>query len=174
MDDKRRVFMERAARVAGFAIVLMISAPIACSRPEPAQSSVSHEALQAGVDSAATRLLAALRTDSPDSLLALMADDVIIMPPGEPVLKGKAAVRAWYDQFVKQMRTSSLNITDRELLIGGDYATEVAGFEWTLVPAAGGQQIVDRGSYIQVWHRQADGRWVFSREVWNSTAPPPT
>ena len=165
--------MERAARVAGFAIVVMSSA-IACSRPEAAESSVSHEALRAGVDSAATRLLAALRTDSPDSLLALMAEDVTIMPPGEPVLKGKAAVRAWYEQFVKQMRTSSLDITDREVLTGGDYATEVAGFEWTLVPVAGGQKIVDRGSYIQVWKRQPDGRWVFTREVWNSAAPPAT
>ncbi len=166
--------MMRSAWVASSTAVIISAAALACSRPEPAQTTAQHAALEAGVDSAATRLLAALRTDSPDSLLALMAENVIIMPPGEPVLKGKAAVRTWYEQFVKQMRTSSLNITDRELLMGGDYATEVAGFEWTLVPVAGGQQIVDRGSYIQVWHRQPDGRWQFTREVWNSAAPPAT
>ena len=113
-----------------------------------------------------------MRTDSPDSLLALLSDDVIIMPPNETVLKGKPAVRTWYEGFVKQMRTSGLTITDREVLLGGDYATEVAGFEWRLVPVAGGQEIIDRGSYMQVWHRQPDGRWLFSREVWNSGAPP--
>ena len=166
--------MMRSARVASSTVMIISAAAIACSGPEPGQGTTQHDGLQAGVDSAATRLLAALRTDSPDSLMALMADNVIIMPPGEPVLKGKAAVRTWYEQFVKQMRTSSLNVTDRELLIGGDYATEVAGFEWTLMPVAGGQQIVDRGSYIQVWHRQPDGRWEFTREVWNSTAPPAT
>ena len=166
--------MMRSAWVVSSTAMILSVATIACSRTESAQNSAQHDAHQAGVDSAATRLLAALRTDSPDSLLALMADDVIIMPPGEPVLKGKAAVRTWYEQFVKQMRTSSLKITDRELLIGGDHATEVAGFEWTLVPVAGGQQIVDRGSYIQLWKRQPDGRWVFSREVWNSAAPPAT
>ena len=101
-----------------------------------------------------------------------MADDVIIMPPIETVLKGRPAVRTWYEGFVKQMRTAGLDITDREVLLGGDYATEVAGFEWKLVPVAGGQGIVDRGSYMQVWHRQPDGRWLFSREVWNSGAPP--
>jgi ketosteroid isomerase-like protein len=167
------MFMMRSSWVVSSTAMILSVATIACSRTEPAQNSAQDDAHQAGVDSAATRLLAALRTDSPDSLLALMAEDVIIMPPGEPVLKGKAAVRTWYEQFVKQMRTSSLNITDRELLISGDHATEVAGFEWTLVPVAGGQQIVDRGSYIQVWKRQPDGRWVFSREVWNSAAPPP-
>ena len=152
--------------------LIVVAAAIACCAPGSEKSSTPPAVPQAGVDSAADRLLAALRTDATDSLLALMSDDVIIMPPNEPVLKGKAAVRTWYEQFVQQMHTSSLTITDREVLIGGDFATEVAGFEWTLTPVAGGPPIVDRGSYMQVWHRQPDGRWVFSREVWNSTAPP--
>lgn len=127
---------------------------------------------QAGVDSAADRLLTALRTNASDSLMVLMADDVMLMPPNEAVLRGKAAVRAWYDQFLTQLRTSSLTITDREVLMGGEWATELAAFEWTLVPVAGGPAVVDRGSYVQVWHRESDGRWLFSRELWNSTVPP--
>lgn len=163
--------MKRAIHVGRSVAVMVAVVAIACSPPKSEQASTQAPDARPAVDSAANRLLAALRADSPDSLLALVAEDVIIMPPNEQVLKGKAAVRAWYEAFVKQMHTSSLTITDRELLIGGDYATEVAGFEWTLVPAAGGAPMVDRGSYMQVWHRQADGRWVFSREVWNSTAP---
>ena len=161
----------RSASVARSACTIVAVLAVACSTGEAAKDGAPPASLRAGVDSAADRLLAALRTDSPDSLVALLADDVIIMPPNEPVLKGKAAVRTWYEQFVKQMRTSSLTISDREVLIGGDYATEVAGFEWTLAPVAGGTPVVDRGSYIQVWHRGADGRWMFSREVWNSSAP---
>jgi uncharacterized protein (TIGR02246 family) len=170
-SNTREVLMLRPVYV-GRAVALTIAVvAIACSPQKSDQASTHAHDVRPAVDSTANRLLAALRTDSPDSLLALMADDVIIMPPNEPVLKGKAAVRTWYEAFVKQMHTSSLTITDRELLIGGDYATEVAGFEWTLVPAAGGAPTVDRGSYMQVWHRQADGRWLFSREVWNSSAP---
>jgi ketosteroid isomerase-like protein len=120
------------------------------------------------VDSAADRLLAALRANASDSLLALLAEDVIIMPPNEPVLRGKAAVRAWYDQALTQMRTSSLTVSNREVLMGKDWATEVAGFAWTLVPVAGGPPVIERGSYMQVWQRGSDGRWLFSREVWNS------
>ena len=163
--------MTSIARIGHSAFLVFSVLLIACSSQKSGRDTGQQPTLQAGVDSAAARLLAALRSDAPDSLLALMTDDVIIMPPNEPVLKGKAAVRNWYEQFVKQMRTSSLNITDRELLIGGDYAAEVAAFEWTLAPAAGGAPMTDRGSYIQVWHRQPDGRWLFSREVWNSTTP---
>ena len=146
-------------------------AAVACSGPSAGDTS-DGAAIRAGVDSAATRLLVALRTNAADSLLALMANDVVLMPPNEPVLKGKAAVGAWYEQFLTRLRTSDLRITDREVLIGGDWATELAGFEWTLVPVAGGPSTTDRGSYIQVWHREPDGRWLFARELWNSTSPP--
>ena len=103
--------------------------------------------------------------------MVLMADDVVLMPPNEAVLKGKPAVRAWYDRLLAQLRTSNLTITDREVLIGGEWATELAAFEWTLVPIAGGPAVIDRGSYVQVWHREPDGRWLFSRELWNSATP---
>ena len=53
--------------------------------------------------------------------MALMAEDVVIIPPNEAVLRGKAAVHAWYEQFLTQMRTSSLTITNREVFIGGDW-----------------------------------------------------
>ncbi len=162
-----------AASIGRFTCLMAVATAIACSSQTGDPRTLQGAALQAGVDSATNRLLAALRADAPDSLMALMAEDVVIMPPNEAVLRGKAAVRAWYEQFVTQLRTSSLTITNREVLIGGDWATEVAGFEWALVPVAGGAPVMDRGSYIQVWHREPDGRWRFSREVWNATSPVP-
>ncbi len=137
----------------------------------PPGASSEHPVARAAVDSAADRLLAALRSDDPDSLSVLLADDVVIMPPGEAALNGKVAARTWYEALVGQMRTSSLNVTDRELFLDGEWAMEVAAFEWTLVPAAGGPPATDRGHYMQLWHREPDGRWLFSREVWNTGAP---
>jgi hypothetical protein len=77
----------RSARLLG------VLAAVACSGAPGAERS-DHASLQAGVDSAANRLLSALRTNGSDSLMALMADDVVLMPPNEAVLKGKVAVRA--------------------------------------------------------------------------------
>lgn len=156
------------SRLTGFVVVLAVSACSAKSADTEANSST---AARAGVDSAANRLLVGLRTNNSDSLMALMAPDVVMMPPGEPALKGSDAVRAWYNQFLTQLRTSDLTITDREVMMGGDWASEVAGYEWTLQPVGGGQPIVDRGSYIQLWHHEPDGRWLFSREIWNSSIP---
>jgi uncharacterized protein (TIGR02246 family) len=162
--------MSRAVR---FAYLPLIAAVAACSARQGAEAS-SHAALRAGVDNASNRLVAALRANDADSLMALMADDVVMMPPNEAVLRGKGAVRAWYIGFLTQLRTSNLTITDREVLVGPEWTTELASFEWTLVPAAGGPSATERGSYVQVWRHEADGRWLFARELWNSTAPADT
>jgi uncharacterized protein (TIGR02246 family) len=162
----------RAVHIGRSAYLALAALTIACSPSDSAKTATPDAGAHAAVDSAANRLLAALRTDNADSLLALMANDVIIMPPNEAVLNGKPAVRTWYEAFVKQMHTTSLTISNRELLLGGDYATEVAQFEWTLKSVEGGPEVIDRGSYMQVWHREPDGHWLFSREVWNSMAQP--
>ena len=162
-----RIFPGVLRPVCAAAIVFALG----CSR-SPGPVTVDRAALQAGVDSAADRLLAALRTNNPDSLLALLADDVVLMPPNEAVLQGKAAVRTWYEGFLALMRTTSLTIGDREVLLGGEWATEIARFEWVLTPVAGGLPVTDRGSYMQVWRRGEDGKWLFSRELWNSGPPP--
>jgi ketosteroid isomerase-like protein len=153
-------------------LVIVMALAIACSPRTPDEEASGTSASTAAVDSASNRLLSALRSDSRDSLLALMTEDVVLMPPNEPVLRGKAAVSEWYGKFVGMMRTTGLTVTNREVLMGGDYASEIATFEWGLVSREGGPAITDRGSYIQVWQRQPDGRWLFSREVWNSMAPP--
>jgi ketosteroid isomerase-like protein len=152
------------------ACLLGMLAEVACSGNRSAKGA-DYASLRAGVDSAAERLLTALRANDAGSFMVLVADDVVLMPPNEPILKGKAAVQAWYDQFLTQLRTSDLTITDREVLVGAEWATELASFEWALVPVAGGATVIDRGSYVQVWHHEPDGRWLFAREIWNSTTP---
>ena len=151
--------------------LLGILTTVACNGGRRAATTDTTER-RAGIDSAADRLLTALRANDADSFMVLLTDDVVLMPPNEPRLKGKAAVRAWYDQFLTQLHTSHLTITDREVLIGGEWATELASFEWVLAPVGGGAAVTDRGSYVQVWHHEPDGRWLFAREIWNSTTQP--
>lgn len=104
--------------------------------------------------------------------MSYVADDVFFMPPGEPAVRGRAAVREWMAAFLGQYRTTSLTLSDREVLTGTDWAVELGTFEWGLRPAAGGEAVVDRGNYMQVWTRDGSGAWRFAREVYNSSVPP--
>lgn len=156
------------------ATLAVVAVVLACSAPPRAADPTETAAIRAAVDSASDGLLAALRTNSMDSLLSLTADDVVMMPPNEAPVRGKAAMRNWYAGFLAQVRTTALTVTEREVFIGSGWAAERATYEWVVTPVGGGQPSTDHGNYIQIWQRHSDGRWLFSREIWNSTDPVPS
>jgi SnoaL-like domain len=59
----------------------------------------------------------ALRTNDLETFMSYVAEDVFFMPPGEPPVRGRDAVRKWMTGFLAQYRTSSLTLADREVLI---------------------------------------------------------
>lgn len=123
------------------------------------------------VEAATAAFHQALRTNDPEALFAWVVEDVQMMPPGEPVVRGKDAMREWYAGFLSQYHTTSLELSDREVLVGAGWAVELGSYAWGLAPAAGGEPVLDRGNYMQVWTVQPDGQWRFAREIWNSSAP---
>jgi hypothetical protein len=54
---------------------------------------------RAAVEATTTAFHQALRTDNADEMFRYVAEDVVMMPPGESEVRGKAAVRAWYEGF---------------------------------------------------------------------------
>jgi hypothetical protein len=60
---------------------------------------------------------------------------------------------------------------DREVLVGDRWAVEKGAYEWVLKPKAGGDLLPDRGHYMQIWKLDANGNWLFAREIWNSSIP---
>jgi len=124
------------------------------------------------VEAATSAFHNALRTNDFETFMSYVAEDVLLMPPGEAPVRGKDAVGAWYSAFLSQFRTSSLTLSDQEIFLGDKWAVELGTYEWGLTPSAGGVPIVDHGTYMQVWKLQGDGEWRFAREIYNSSVPP--
>ena len=57
-----------------------------------------------------------------------------------------------------------------EVAKSGDMAY-VSGTYTFNVKDAGGKTMKDRGKYLEVWKRQADGSWKCSADAWNSDLP---
>ena len=123
-------------------------------------------------ESATAAFHEALRTNNAEALFEYVSDDVLLMPPGEDVVRGKKAMRDWYAGFLSQYRTSSLTLADREVFVTDGWAVELGAFEWGLTPAAGGATVVDRGNYMQLWKSLPSGEWRFEKEIWNSHGTP--
>ncbi len=109
---------------------------------------------------------AALYSGDLDILMALWSEDGVVMPPNEPSVTGKEAIRSWtqnlFNQFVVQ-----LTITSEQVEVFGDWAFVRTTYTTALTPKAGGEVVEESGKNIWIWKREADGSWKLAHNIWN-------
>ena len=99
-----------------------------------------------------------------DSMAAsIYADNATFMPPNQPMVQGRAAIRAWMKtaQPLKSFVVSPIDINGR-----GDLAYVRGTFQ--LLFESGAQ---DRGKFLEIRQRQQDGRWLIVADIFNSDLP---
>ncbi|HEV7346818.1 YybH family protein [Telluribacter sp.] len=102
------------------------------------------------------------RQDS-EALAELYTNEGSLLPPGAGELKGKQAIRDFW-QGAMQLGVAKARLTTGEAEEHGDTATEIGNF---VLSSATGDQI-DHGKYLVIWKRQND-RWYLHRDIWNSS-----
>lgn len=153
-----------------WAVVACAALLAGCERQEPIRRTPATAASDEKAFAATTGAFhETLRKNDVSGFMSYIDDKAIIAPPGDQTVIGKRAVEQWYKDFLRKYRTSSLNLTGKEVFVGDRWATEFGRFDWGLAPVDGSALVLDHGTYIQVWRRQPDGRWRFAREVWNSS-----
>lgn len=126
-----------------------------------------------GVKKGHEAYLAAMRANDADAFARVVAPDAVFSPPNILPLIGREAVRAWFRSGAERMRTVGITVEDRNVIVAGAHAVEEGTFVWTVVPAAGGAPVVERGRFNATWQRQSDGEWKVLRHIWNSSLPLP-
>lgn len=123
------------------------------------------------IDDGHQRFLAALEANDAELLMGELTDDARFMPPDRPRLKGKAAIRGWYEALVTEAPTVKIQVPEREVDIAGDWAVETGTFIWTLAPAASDATVETSGDFVAIWRLLEDGSWKISLDIWNSSDP---
>lgn len=115
--------------------------------------------------------MAASKAGDVEKVLSLMADDVVFLVPGQPVMRKAdfaAAARAHTGPDAPQFDGSS---EIQEIKIFGDWA-----FMWTKLtvvtfPPGGGKTMTRAGHVLSVLKKE-NGKWVLARDA-NMLAPVP-
>jgi ketosteroid isomerase-like protein len=157
--------------------VAMTSAPMGSAHAAPS------------VDEAAIRAVnvnwgKAYNGGDANSVTALYADDAVLLPPGAPSARGRAAILAFYTKDIADTKAQDAVLAlgcepgDRspapctsqtEVGVSGDTGWEV-GYMKVLVKGA----VVDTGKWLSVM-RKKDGKWQLYRDIWDmDTAPAET
>jgi uncharacterized protein (TIGR02246 family) len=139
----------------------LLLALAACAR------AVDTSADAAAVAALRDSIMAAENGGRADGMLAAFAEDVVVMPPNAPALDGKTAATEMIRGGFAAM-TMTVQYTSAEVVVAGDWAFDRGSYNGSMAPRAGGPAVPDRGKYLWVLHRQADGTWKYHRVTWNA------
>ncbi len=102
-----------------------------------------------------------------DKIASLLTDDVVFLPPDQPVVQGRNAVRAWFDSFPK-IKTFAATLENAEGR--GDLANARGTFNMNIEPSPG-QQVQMTGKWVALYRKQANGSWLCALDAWNTDHP---
>lgn len=99
----------------------------------------------------------------------VQAEDVQMFPPNSDAVIGRDAIAAAMKAYPP---VSNVKFVQNEVVGAGDLAYVRGSYSMTISPP-GIPPIEDKGAYIEIWRKQPDGRWLISRDIYNSSVPLP-
>ena len=103
------------------------------------------------------------------ALVAVYTEDAILMPPHAPMVRGRAAIRQFFEDFPKVTEFTQKPV---EIEGEGDLAFPWGTFEMAVLPEGAAAPVRDQGKVLGIFHKQPDGSWLVGRVCWNSDLAP--
>ncbi len=98
---------------------------------------------------------------------AFYATDAVAYPPGESVAIGQAAAqKVWAAYFADSTFAISWKTERAEVAKSGEMGFTAGTYEDSF-RGPDGAMVLERGKYLCVWAKQADGSWKAVQDMWN-------
>ena len=106
-----------------------------------------------------------------EKTVSFYSEDAIVMPPNAPAATTKEAIRkVWQDLLASPGLVMRWKTTKVEVANSGDLACISGTYDMTMNDPSG-KPVNDHGKYVEVWEKQADGKWKCGTDIWNSDLP---
>jgi uncharacterized protein (TIGR02246 family) len=163
--------MKRSIQAAAITSLLGL-AMVACNQAPPPTADTHDADVQAIKDNEA-QWNKDFQAKDVDKLLAHYTDEAVLMSPGAGPSTGKDAIRSALQEMVGDNALVLSFTADRvEVAKSGDMAYTQGGYTMTITNPATKKPVNDKGSYVTVYKKQADGSWKAVSDIATSATPP--
>ncbi|MGH7522576.1 MAG: YybH family protein [Gemmatimonadales bacterium] len=146
---------------------LIVLLGVACRVAPPALSDADKNVIRASIDTFVVNTRA-----HRDSVTAMdYTENGVFLPPNQGAVEGRAAIRAWFQQFppMSEFTLTAIDIDGR-----GDLAYVRGTYALTITGPDGKAAMSDHGKFIEIRRKQPSGRWLMSADIFNSDLPATT
>lgn len=107
-----------------------------------------------------------------EGIVSYWSDDAIVVPQGQPVVEGKAAIRAFVASSLRIPGFKIHWVSERVAFSPDGKLAYMRGRNTMTVPGANGALVTLVGRGITIWRLEPDGQWRCVVDIWND--PPRT
>lgn len=102
-----------------------------------------------------------------DKILSYWSEDAIVIPQGQPVAEGKAAIRAFVASSLQIPGFRIHWVSEKVMFSPDGRLAYMTGTNEMTVPGPTGAPMTLRGRGITVWRLEPDGQWRCVVDIWN-------
>jgi uncharacterized protein (TIGR02246 family) len=102
-----------------------------------------------------------------DGTVSFYTDDASLLPPNAPIATGKQAIRAVWASMLSPDTTVSWQVSKADVARSGELAYVMGTYQIAAKNVRGKSQ-EDHGKMVEVFKKQADGKWKTVADIFNS------
>src|SRR5690349_24425086 len=145
--------------------LFLLSLSIACQTQATPDTRANDEAALKKLDDEWSK---AAGSKDVEKTISYYSDDAVVMPPNIPTLTGKDAIRTlWKSMLDSPGFSGGWKATKVEVARSGDLAYVSGTYEFN-EKDDGGKPMTDKGKFLEVWKKQADGNWKCRADMFSS------
>ena len=162
----------RRLKLQGFKLALcgclaLLLIASACTPPPPPDTRAADEA---AIRDADTEWSKTAGTKDVDGTVAYYTDDATVLSPNAPMTTGKQAIRAVWAELLGPGTSIAWQANKVEVARSGDLSYIMGTYQLTMNDPQG-NPVNDKGKFVEVWKKQADGKWKVVADIFNSDLP---
>jgi ketosteroid isomerase-like protein len=142
-----------------------------CSQA-PTAATDTHDADVKAIKDNEAAWLQAFQSKDADKLVAFYSEDATLMVPNEPIINGKAAAKQAFGPILADPAFSmQWETVKADVAKSGELGYTQGTYTMTLTNPATKKPFTDKGKYLTVYKKQADGSWKAVEDTFNSDIP---
>ena len=157
----------KRSRLALWGCIAMILIASGCGEKTPPDTRAADESAVRAADAQWSKAAAAKDVDA---AVSYYSDDASLLGPNVPIASDKAGIRAAWASLLDPDTSLSWQASKVEVSRSGDLAYVQGVYQLTSKDARG-KATADNGKFVEVWKKQADGKWKTVADIFNSDLP---
>jgi len=143
-----------------------------CTPPPPPPAPDTHDADVKAIKDVEATWVQNFATKDADKIATVYADDASVFIADMPVINGMAAIKATLKPMVADKGFSITFASDKvDVAKSGELGYSQGTYTMTSTAPKTKKVLTEKGKYVTVYKKQADGSWKAVADIFNADAP---